>query len=365
MKTTRALLAISPFLLGASSCPPRRQAAYEFPILFPSTVTVSEHPIGLSYIRSFGSSQGPGAILKPGRIAAINGDTLAVTDRADCSIVLFSIRTTKVLRRFGHCGDGPGEFRGITALSFAGSDLVAFNQARGSAAVLDTSGREKGIFGITGREPVRMISSLTFLDTSFLAKTVVRSPSTDSTQFYILVGDRATGRVRSGFIPAPEIVAHAHGIMTTIGWCVSKDAAESNVFVAVNQWHPEIGVWKGDLSSPTLRVVRQGRESRPKAMKRRSTFYPRYARVSAACGSHDAIAAFEEVIGGERSKNPRIFRHIHVGFDGVAREVTIAADAPRIGHALVGHGGFFILSGTGAQEGMMHLFSANEEKPLQ
>ena len=77
----------------------------------------------LEHTRSVGELEGPLAFSVINGLAVHPGGILAVIDWHECAIALLDVETLTLIRRVGRCGDGPGEFRMIQAVTFVGDSL--------------------------------------------------------------------------------------------------------------------------------------------------------------------------------------------------------------------------------------------------
>jgi hypothetical protein len=290
-------------------------------------------------------------MLKVGLAAAVNGDTLAVSDAGTCSIVLFSIRARGFIKRIGSCGEGPDEFRTITALAFSGPRLVIYDHARAGGAIVDANDQFSQ-YAI--REPdmgARAVMGLSVDGEEFTANASFRTLSKASSARYVLVGNLRTGIVSSRFVSPPPIArASKTALINTIGWCTARTPG-GTVFVAVNQWHPEIGIWARDLESPSASISAPEPFGRPRFYTRYDERLPRFKRVRVGCGRDAAVVSFEEIIG--KDDDARIvFTYVAVEYTGAAYVLP-----PFVGAEPSGHG--HIVGATNDTFFVANAFSAN------
>jgi len=172
----------------------------------------AQNGYALRFLRSIGSEQGP---LSFGRIgvAAINdAGLLAVTDFTTCQIFLIPLNTDAgSVSRIGRCGDGPGEFRAILALTFHGDTLIAFDGQRREFVLVTTEGREVARHSLAAPSEFFAVTFLTALDDARLL--IGRSvppltfgrTSEEAGSAFMVTLDRRTGQPAARHVPVPEV----------------------------------------------------------------------------------------------------------------------------------------------------------------
>ena len=347
-----------PLVIASVGCEKATLNEFRFPL---SAAARSEFlPAGkyeLLWKASFGSPQGPGALDRLGFAAAVNGDTLAVADLGTCSVALYSSVTTGFIKRIGSCGEGSGEFRTITALSFSGADLVVYDDIVASGLILSPAGESRH-FAI--REPGRRnFNSVVIRGNEFIAagSYVTRSKSASPPLFYVLVGDLESGAILSRFLQPPAIARSTKTpLLNTIAWCTPPDTSKP-IFVAGNQWHPEIAVWVGNLSASPLVASAPSPFGKPRLFVLAGERLPRFKRVRAGCGREAAIVSFEEVIG--KGDNARIaFTYVAMEYSGEAHVLPVAAgpEGQVPGHVIAATGNTFFFTDSYGRNGLVNAF---------
>jgi hypothetical protein len=76
--------------------------------------------------------RGPLTISRSGRIA--------VAEYADCRVTVLDVVSQQMVYRFGGCGGGPTEFRGVGDIAFVGDSLYVFDLGRRDLSVLSPTG---------------------------------------------------------------------------------------------------------------------------------------------------------------------------------------------------------------------------------
>lgn len=143
-----------------------------------------------------------------GRIATVSADPsgrLAVFDAADCSVTLLSAdRSARV--RFGRCGDGPGELRGIVSMAFREGELLLLSDAMLQRFVV--SGAETARINLTERGLGGAAGVVVVDDSTVLIAPGITGNDRDSVRASMLVAlnDR-TGEVLRRAVHPPPISA--------------------------------------------------------------------------------------------------------------------------------------------------------------
>lgn len=165
-------------------------------------------------LREFGVWDGDMAFGAPSAVAALPDGALAVGDYFTCSITVIDRPTDEVRTRWGRCGDGPGEFRLIRAMTVHGDSLFVYDQGRQEIIVLSVDGvesrriRVQPSAGAAGSEPGPFtLSHLDVLDDSTL---VVATEAVGNAT--VSLADRRTGVLRQVVAAQPSIKTRASGI---------------------------------------------------------------------------------------------------------------------------------------------------------
>ncbi len=164
----------------------------------------------LTPVRTYGTMEGPLSFAYIVALAVSDRGVLAVADQQACTITLIQRPQGRYLRRFGSCGEGPGEFRQIRALQFSGYSLVVYDQARQQMLLLNADGIERARIhlALPGVDAVRSFARLD--DSTVLVATervVAYRDVSGSTRRLPLVGLLAwpSGQLRSWVASDPPI----------------------------------------------------------------------------------------------------------------------------------------------------------------
>ncbi len=89
-------------------------------------------------------AEGPDALVQVTAMALLfDGTMIAAAERATCDVRLYSTTLgSGVVRRFGRCGDGPGDFRHVRDMVSHGDTLYIYDAVLQTVVVTDPTGKE-------------------------------------------------------------------------------------------------------------------------------------------------------------------------------------------------------------------------------
>ena len=157
-------------------------------------------------------------------------------DAGDCTLKVIDRPSGQLAEQWGGCGDGPGEFRFVRALSVHGDSLFVYDQGRSEIVVLSSA-------GVEGRRmPVRGLKTgpftLSHLDVVDDSTLVVSTEAPGHASVTLM--DRRTGAFRDVLVGAPPIAARSDSWIRRMGGsCVQPGSAEAPVIVAMSAWAME------------------------------------------------------------------------------------------------------------------------------
>jgi hypothetical protein len=195
----------------------------------------------LEYVRSIGASDGPLSFSTIPSLAARSDGTVAVLDRFNCQVVLID-SAGMLIRRFGRCGRGPGEFVTPWRLAFLGDSLVVFDDGQGAFLFMDLHGNEGRRLHLGELPGAVGIRGFAFEnDTTLLVgKTLNATVYTDNNELVAIV-DRRTGRERAGVVQDVPISIGSQRAMTRSIYLCGSNGNNANAHVVIgNLWQAEL-----------------------------------------------------------------------------------------------------------------------------
>jgi hypothetical protein len=358
---TRRLAGAALFLLGCNS-PSINDVTFSTEYASQAVFSPDDR-YSLEMVASFGSMRGPGALLKVGLAAAVNGDTLAVLDAGTCSVVFFEIATQGLLQRIGSCGEGPSEFGAITAIGFAGSRLVVYDHSLSTRP--DSVDQESHRYlrlsdsSLSGRA----VMGFAVQDSTFIANVSVRTRGDHTAKEYLVRGSLNTGRIYARLVSVPMIAKDSPvSLINTIGWCTRPDP-KGELLIAVNQWHPEVGIWRGSPASPQVVIAAAGSFGRPRYYVREGENLPRFKRVRAACGQDMAVVSFEEIVGkGNRARVVLSYAVVEYSGNAFLLHPTDDARPSELGHPVAAVGNTFFFASPKSPDSQVRAFRVTRKQ---
>lgn len=180
-------------------------------------------------IREYGSLSGPDSFGMPWALTVRDDGSLVVSDiNSPCTLTVIDRPSGLVREKLGGCGEGPGEFKMITALATDADSLFVYDQGSSHIVVLDPAGIEARRFLPAGVGAFRTLDRLAVLDDSTMI--VARSDAGRATVESI---DRATGELREVWFETTENAEMAE-TLRHLSVCVRPGPAPAMV-VAVNE----------------------------------------------------------------------------------------------------------------------------------
>ncbi len=183
------------------------------------------------FIREYGSLSGEDSFGMPWAAVVRDDGRLVVSDIFDPCVLTVIDRPSGVVReKMGRCGEGPGEFKMITALATDADSVFVYDQELGVVIVLDPDGIEARRFSAEGvGGPLNTVDDMALLDdsTMLIARSQVGRASVESM-------DRGTGRLRRVWFETPEDTELAETIRH-LSACTRPAPGPATV-VAMNEW---------------------------------------------------------------------------------------------------------------------------------
>lgn len=238
----------------------------------------------LRYVSEYGTGDGPVAFGFPIAATTLSDGSLTVADLFECSVSIIARPAGQLQGRIGGCGDGPGEFRQIRAITSVADSLVVYDQGTNSIVVLDLMGREVRRIRIHSLETsVTTISHLEILDDSTFI--VATEEAFDAA---VLEMDRRTGEFGRRLWEAPTIARRPgpSGFIRRLAACVEA-SGESPVVVGMNEWVLEgVGL---DAASGEERFHFLTWPLVPPRTNSNGTWVPGLTSADVRCGSSGAL----------------------------------------------------------------------------
>lgn len=203
--------------------------------IYPEAAVVDSTWIALP-IREYGTLSGALAFGLPYALGVLPDGELVVADAGDCSLKVIDRPSGQLLDQWGRCGDGPGEFRLLRALSVQGDSLFIYDQGRSEIVVWSSAGVEGRRMPVRGLKPGPFtLSHLDVVDDSTL---VVSTEAPGHTNVTLM--DRRTGELREELVGPPPIATRSDTWIRRMGGsCVQPGEAEAPIIVAMNGWAME------------------------------------------------------------------------------------------------------------------------------
>lgn len=180
-------------------------------------------------VREYGSFSGEDSFGRPWALAVRDDGSLVVSDITDpCTLTVVDRPSGEVREKLGACGEGPGEFKMITALATDADTLFVYDQGTSYIVILDPAGTEVRRFIPTGVGAFRTLDRVEVLDDSTLIAT--RSDVGRATVESI---DRTTGELRDVLLETTENAEMAE-TLRHLSACVHRDT-DRTMILAMNE----------------------------------------------------------------------------------------------------------------------------------
>ena len=169
-----------------------------------------------------------------GRITAVAADSvgrLAIFDASDCSVTLLSAdRTSR--RRFGTCGDGPGELRIVGSMALRQDELVI--RGAGLLQRFDTLGTEIARVSLSDLDPGGSGGMVAIDDSTLALAITIDGNEPDSLRSLMLVSlrDRSGTILRRAVRPPPISARNPEAVGDFLEICGGRRNGEPIVAVA-------------------------------------------------------------------------------------------------------------------------------------
>ncbi len=209
-----------------------------------------EEPIDVSTwsavpLRTYGSLSGEDGQLvleAPIDAAVLSDGGLVVADVFACTLTIVDRPSGKVRDVWGACGDGPGEFRQISAVTVWKDSLFVYDQRRREVVVLSPTGDE------VRRLPVQFLRASDWALTHFdvLDDSTFVAATEGLGEAYVGFLDRRSGKFDSNILAKSPAIANefAGGGVESLrrmgGMCLPPDhVGPSRTIVVVSDWASE------------------------------------------------------------------------------------------------------------------------------
>jgi hypothetical protein len=356
------------FLL--QGCQPEDSVLFFSNLPYPGEPIKAKQEIRLELVRQYGDRD-EGLVF--GRISALavqNQSQLAVYDAISCEIWLIEIPTGD-WRRIGGCGDGPGEFRFVSAMAFSADTLLVFDKDRASIVKLSPDGEELGRFSPPlAQLGAGSISDLSVgEDGSIFASLVLMHAGVATTHEQLAILDRFGGGVnRTGLLAPPIAQKTPRPIVRSVSACVGRSRDLRDVVVALNPWGPQLAILqRGDLKPiQSLRIPVEWAQSQEHPL-REGYWGPFLPLPRLVCGSSFALAAFRDQNGDPAVVSAAAI--VVLDFQGNLLKVLETASTPEEGSILymspgaAGGDRFFFFSNSFFGYPLVREYRVVEEEP--
>lgn len=216
--------------------------------------------------------------------------TLGVVDLRTCQVILYRLGADAApeTERLGRCGEGPGEFRGITDILIEPDTVVVVDHDQQILTFLPRRGGTPRLLELRdlAEQGWRAFEILRTDGAVILAAGVLPGAGLHATSGFLRVIDRGDASQISEFAPDPPAAgANVSQLPRRVSACL--DAGSGSVFIA-NRWRMERVILSGDGQRVLRRLITPGswvldvvRDDRPGAVPA--------AYVRLACGDGDAL----------------------------------------------------------------------------
>jgi len=288
---------------------------------YPSSPSVAQSGVSLEFIREYGDrDQGLvfGHIVS---MAANPAGVLAVYDRDDCRIWLVDTQGAQ-WKAVGRCGEGPGEFKSITAMTFSGDTLIVFDEGRQALVRLDSRGEElERMTPALAKWGALSISDLAVDGEGKVAAGLDLAPSEPTADYLqVAVFDPfGEGSAVRGLAAPPLARKTPRPIVRYSSLCSGVSPSGERVIVAANTWGPQAVVLRqrdlkalSSLRVPVAWALPNEHSLRP------GYWGPMYPIPKTACGRELAVIGYrdQQYLEASRSWEVRAAAMIVLDLDG-------------------------------------------------
>lgn len=200
--------------------------------------------IRLEPSRMVGQLEGPLAFSLIGDLAIHPAGILAIVDLQACEIAILELERLTLLRRFGRCGDGPGEFRFIQDITFVGDSLFVFDQRTRQIIVLDMEGNEGRRMRppVLGQPPVLLLTDMSAVNDSTVLVGLALMPASGESRYpgesdHLLLAfmDVRTGAIGARFYRDSELsIANRNNAIRGVSACAAPTTP--HLIATLNRW---------------------------------------------------------------------------------------------------------------------------------
>jgi hypothetical protein len=261
---------------------------------YPVTLPSSEHDTRLELVQEYGDSDEGLVFGYISELAVSETGTLAVMDQHDCRIWIVD-RGTGEGKALGGCGDGPGEFRGATAMAFDHDTLMVFDAERMSMAKITLEGEELERVPL----PVSELGALYISDLhigkrgSLLVGLDLMPFSLASEGLQMASFNSFGGTVSGRGLGSPPLARTTiERAYSPSSFCVGTTEEAGDVVVALNTWGPQIAVLRMDDFEPLLSLRIPAEWAQAQERSRPGYWSPMRVVPRGACGERFVVAGY-------------------------------------------------------------------------
>ena len=280
----------------------------------------------LEFVRTWGTSVGPESFGSIGAVGVSDAGMLAAYDPRSCAITMFDLQAGNMQRRFGRCGEGPGDLPRVTHLAFAGDTLLLLDEGAKRLHYLLPTGEgvrrasvshlsEYG--GIQALLPVRgdtVIASRSFSSGTTLGDVPMQD------RHLLVKGTVESRRILASGIRSPAVMDN-HGGNFHVGYAAClQPSGPTRRLVLMNRWAFEMVVVDASRLDPLAHSVTPLSWGAPKADRlAQGALMPTVAAAGSACGP-DWVLISQVRLEGEGRDTEATGGHIEIrGYDGRLR----------------------------------------------
>lgn len=256
----------------------------------------------LEFVGSRGTAAGIHAFGMIGPVAVSQRGILAAFDYSSCRVFLWSLSESKALAPIGRCGDGPGEFRQVTAMTFVGDTLVTYaSQTQWLQFVSDQGIEYRRLTLPKQFGPTAVIQNLAFIAPGVFAASIARVPgdlpaALGSRLLVTFTTDSA--RILASAVENSRIaMQNPATIMTGLEMCGWYDGSVA----VLSQWSFEGGTFQGSSLRPRFHFDSPLNWEKPIERTAPPSHLPGAFASAVACGGFGAV--FWK-LSGDRSERP-------------------------------------------------------------
>ena len=207
---------------------------------YPSVPGEAGRGVRLELIKEYGDLE-HGLVFGQIRALAVSSEgTLAVFDRDECRVWMIGTKTGEWVTR-GRCGDGPGEFRSVSAMTFSGDTLLLYDEERASIARLGPDGTEIDRVTLPLAElGVTRVADLSVGESGSILAGLHLMPNGRTRQHHQIASFSSSGDLVESGVSAPLIAQRTPRPIVRYGsMCVGSSGIHGDVVWVLNTWGPQ------------------------------------------------------------------------------------------------------------------------------